>query len=110
MNKVVEILKAKGIAKRIQSNVDKTAALLEMPISQEDIDRSVKLIVDLECRRDPELGRVFAEYAFDLAMNSIVKELGIKCNHEPDPIRNVSDEDKLKQRIAIELAKCICQF
>lgn len=77
MSKVVEMLKEKGIAERIQRNVDRSVALFGKDVPQEEIDKSVRIILDFELHRNPELSDAFAEYALDLAMDSVVKELGI---------------------------------
>ena len=108
MSKVVEMLKEKGIAERIQRNVDRVAAFYEKPVPQEEIDKSVRIILDIECRRDSELGNALAEYALDLAMDSVVKELGIKYN--PDAAKNLSDSDKAMYSAVDRLAKMICPF
>lgn len=75
MSKVVEMLKEKGIAERIQRNVDRSVALFGKDVPQEEIDKSVRIILDFELHRNPELSDAFAEYALDLAMDSVVKEL-----------------------------------
>lgn len=110
MSKIVEMLKEKGIAKRIQRNVDGSVALWGKPVSQEEIDNSVRMILDYEFQKDSGLGDVFAEYAFEVAMDSVVKELGIKYNPDSDAARNMSDTDKLRHMAAVRLAKIICPF
>ena len=66
MSKVVEMLKEKGIAERIQRNVDRSVALFGKDVPQEEIDKSVRIILDFELHRNPELSDAFAEYALDL--------------------------------------------
>lgn len=46
MSKVVEMLKEKGIAERIQRNVDRSVALFGKDVPQEEIDKSVRIILD----------------------------------------------------------------
>ena len=99
MSKVVEMLKEKGIAERIQRNVDRSVALF---------DKSVRIILDFELHRNPELSDAFAEYALDLAMDSVVKELGIKYN--PEAAKNLSDFDKAMCSAVDRLVKTICPF
>lgn len=107
MSKVVETLKEKGIAERIQRNVDRSVALFgDAP--QETIGKSVEMILDFEFHRDPELSDAFAEYAYNLAMKSVVKELGIKYN--PDSAKNLSDFDKAMYSAVDRLVKTICPF
>lgn len=98
MSKVVEMLKEKGIAERIQRNVDRSVALFGKDVPQEEIDKSVRIILDFE----------FAEYALDLAMDSVVKELGIKYN--PEAAKNLSDFDKAMYSAVDRLVKTICPF
>lgn len=50
----------------------------------------------------------FAEYALDLAMDSVVKELGIKYN--PEAAKNLSDFDKAMCSAVDRLVKTICPF
>lgn len=47
MSKVVEMLKEKGIAERIQRNVDRSVALFGKDVPQEEIDKSVRIILIL---------------------------------------------------------------
>lgn len=48
MSKVVEMLKEKGIAERIQRNVDRSVALFGKDVPQEEIDKSVRIILDFD--------------------------------------------------------------
>lgn len=107
MSKVVEMLKEKGIAERIQRNVE-SVALFGKDVPQEEIDKSVRIILDFELHRNPELSDAFAEYALDLAMDSVVKELGIKYN--PEAAKNLSDFDKAMYSAVDRLVKTICPF
>lgn len=77
-------------------------------VPQEEIDKSVRIILDFELHRNPELSDAFAEYALDLAMDSVVKELGIKYN--PEAAKNLSDFDKAICSAVDRLAKIICPF
>lgn len=108
MSKVIEMLKEKGIAERIQRNVDRSVALFGEDAPQEAIDKAVEMILDFEFHRDPELSDAFAEYAYNLAMKSVVKELGIKYN--PDSAKNLSDFDKAMYSAVDRLVKTICPF
>lgn len=108
MSKVVEMLKEKGIAERIQRNVDRSVALFGKDVPQGEIDKSVRIILDFELHRNPELSDAFAEYALDLAMDSVVKELGIKYN--PEAAKNLSDFDKAIYSAVNRLVKTICPF
>lgn len=107
MSKVVEMLKEKGIAERIQRNVE-SVALFGKDVPQEEIDKSVRIILDFELHRNPELSDAFAEYTLDLAMDSVVKELGIKYN--PEAAKNLSDFDKAMYSAVDRLVKTICPF
>ena len=51
----------------------------------------------------------FAEYAYDLAMNNLVKELGIKYNPDFDTAKNHSERDHTIHSFAVMLAKMICR-
>ena len=108
MSKVVKILKEKGITERIQCNVDRSVALFWEDAPQETIDKSVEMILDFEFHRDPELSDAFAEYAYNLAMKSVVKEPGIKYN--PDSAKNLSDFDKAMYSAGDRLVKTIWPF
>lgn len=108
MSKVVEMLKEKGIAERIQRNVDRSVALFGKDVPQEEIDEAVRAILDFEFKRNSDLGNALAEYALDLAMDSVVKELGIKYN--PEAAKNLSDFDKAICSAVDRLAKIICPF
>lgn len=75
MEKIMELIKKKGIDKGIQDAINKSYALTGGNISQDDITEAVKNIIRLEIIRNPELSDAFAEYALDLAMDSVVNRL-----------------------------------
>lgn len=91
--------------RNFQYEVGKT---FEDDVTQEEIDKSVRIILDFELHRNPELSDAFAEYALDLAMDSVVKELGIKYN--PEAAKNLSDFDKAMCSAVDRLVKTICPF
>lgn len=73
MSKVVEMLKEKGIAERIQRNVDRSVALFGKDVPQEEIDKSVRIILDFELHRNPEAAKNLSD--FDKAIYSAVDRL-----------------------------------
>lgn len=55
MNQFIELLKKKGIVEKLQRSVDRCAALCGGDVPQGEIDKSIKLIIQLEIHRDEEL-------------------------------------------------------
>lgn len=109
MNKVMDIIKEKGIDKRLQDSVNRTASFCGGNITQDVIDSSVKHILEFEIDRNPELEDAFAEYAYDLAMDKLVEELGIKYNPDSDAAKNHSERDHAMHQAAVLLSRIICK-
>lgn len=107
MNKVMNIIKEKGIDKKLQDSVNRAVCFSGGNIPQEEIDLSVKHILEFEMHMNPDFEDAFAEYAYDLAMNNLVKELGIK--YDPDAVKNYSERDHAIHSFAVMLAKMICR-
>lgn len=105
MNKVMNIIKEKGIDKKLQGSVNRVVSLSGGNTPQEEIDLSVKHILEFEIYMDPDFEDAFAEYAYDLAMNNLVKELGIK--YDPDAMKNYYEHDHAIHAVA--LAKMLCR-
>lgn len=110
MSKVVEMLEEKGIVERLHKHIDRTVTLFGKDVPQEEIDRSVKMILDFEFQRNPDLGNAFAEHALDIAMDSVVKELGIKYNPDSDYSKKVLEENTEGRSALLGLIKIICPF
>lgn len=102
MNRVISIIKEKGIDKKLQDSLNRTVRFCGEEFPQEIIDKATKSILEIEMLRNPDLEYAFAEYSYDLAMNNIVKELGIK--YDPD-----SECDSFEKHLAAVLAKIICR-
>ena len=92
MNQFIELLKKKGIVEKLQRSVD--------------IDKSIKLIIQLEIHRDEELTDAFVDVFADLALEQVVKELDIKYNPESDAAQNPETPTSM---LAMLFAKLICQ-
>lgn len=107
MNKLLSVIKEKGIDKRLHNSVNSVASLCGGNIPQEEIDLSVRHILDLEMHMNPDFEDAFAEYAYDLAMNNLVKELDIK--YDPDAVKNYSERDHAIHSFTVMLAKMICR-
>ena len=105
MSKVVELLKEKGIVDRMQKWVDKTITLYPEGVSQSEIDEAVRGIFGLEMSRDGDIEDAFAEYSYDLAMDRIVKELGIKYNPDSDASKKISNKDRAIFTLAVMLCR-----
>lgn len=103
MSKFAELIKEKGILEEIQNTVDKVGAI-HGDVVQEDVDAGVKCILESEIRHDEELEEAFAEYAYEVRLDAIVKELHITFNPDSDVARNVSGEDRMIHSIAMLLA------
>lgn len=110
MSKVMEMLKEKGIVERLQHSVNSVTSLNGGNVPQEDIDKSIGMILCLELERNPDLGDAFAEYAHDLAMKQLVKELGIKYDPESEAAKNPSREERMRHAVAETVAKILCPF
>ncbi len=107
MNKMMNIIKEKSIDKKLQDSVNRAVSLSGGNIPQEEIDLSVKYILEFEMHMDPDFADAFVEYAYNLAMNNLVKELGIK--YDPDAMKNYSEHDHAMHSFAVMLAKTICR-
>lgn len=103
MSKLAELIKEKGILEEIQNTVDKVGAI-HGDVVQEDVDAGVKCILGSEIRHDEELEEAFAEYAYELGLDAIVKELHITFNPDSDASRNISDHDRMIHSISELLA------
>lgn len=106
MSKFADLIKEKGILEEIQNTVDKVGAI-HGDVVQEDVDAGVKCILESEIRHDEELEEAFAEYAYEVGLDAIVKELHITFNPDSDAARNVSGEDRMYHSIAALLAMLI---
>lgn len=109
MNKVMNIIKEKGIDKNLQNSVNRAVSFSGGNIPQEEIDLSVRNILDLEMHMNPAFEDAFAEYAYDLAMDNLVKELGIKYDPDSDAAKYHSERDQAMHSFAVMLAKMICR-
>lgn len=109
MNKLLSAIKEKGIDKRLHNSVNSVASLCGGNIPQEEIDLSVRHILDLEMHMNPDFEDAFAEYAYDLAMDNLVKELGIKYDPDSDAAKYHSERDQAMHSFAVMLAKMICR-
>ena len=101
-----ELLKKKGIVEKLQRSVDRCAALCGGDVPQGEIDKSIKLIIQLEIHRDEELTDAFVDVFADLALEQVVKELDIKYNPESDAAQNPETPTSM---LAMLFAKLICQ-
>ena len=101
MSNIVDLIKEKGIAEKIQNAVNNSANFLGETIPQDVIDDTVEGILQTEIMRNPDLEEKFAEYAFDLAFDNIVKELGI--TYDPDSAAKMDAEDKFLAYLAAKL-------
>lgn len=106
MNQFIELLKKKGIVEKLQRSVDRCAALYGGDVPQGGIDKSIKLIIQLEIHRDEELTDAFVDVFADLALEQVVKELDIKYNPESDAAQNPETSTSM---LAMLFAKLICQ-
>ena len=106
MNQFIELLKKKGIVEKLQRSVDRCAALYGGDVPQGEIDKSIKLIIQLEIHRDEELTDAFVDDFADLALEQVVKELDIKYNPESDAAQNPETPTSM---LAMLFAKLICQ-
>lgn len=106
MNKVMDIIKGKCIDERMQDSVNRAVNFSGGNIPQETIDASVKDMLEIEMTMNNDFKDAFAEYAYDLAMNNILKELGIKYN--PESAKNHIGCDP-RFNIAAMLAKVLCR-
>lgn len=77
--------------KKLHDSVNRAVSFSGGNIPQEEIDLSVKHILEFEMHMNPDFEDAFAEYAYDLAMNNLLKELGIKYNPDSDAARNHSE-------------------
>ncbi|MGF0017518.1 hypothetical protein [Sporofaciens sp. SGI.106] len=102
MNRVISIIKEKCIDKKIQYSLNIAVRFCGEELPQEVVDESTKSLLKFEMLRNPDLNDAFAKYAYDLAMDNLVKELGIK--YEPD-----SECDRFEKHLAAVLAKIICR-
>ena len=109
MNKVMNIIKEKGIDKKLQDSVNRAVSFSGGNIPQEEIDLSVKHILEFEMHMNPAFEDAFAEYAYDLAMDNLVKELGIKYDPDSDTAKYHSERDQAMHSFAVMLAKMICR-
>lgn len=109
MNKVMNIIKEKGIDKKLQDSVNRAVSFSGGNIPQEEIDLSVKHILEFEMHMNPDFEDAFAEYAYDLAMDNLVKELGIKYDPDSDAAKYHSERDQAMHSFAVMLAKMICR-
>lgn len=103
MSKFADLIKEKGVLEGIQNAVDKTCVLAGRS-SQKSIDFAVRNILENELHKDEELGEAFAEYAYELGLDAIVKELHITFNPDSDASRNISDHDRMIHSISGSLA------
>ena len=106
MSKFADLIKEKGVLEGIQNAVDK-ACVLAGKSPQKSIDSAVRDILENELHEDEELEEAFAEYAYELGLDAIVKELHITFNPDSDAARNVSGEDRMYYSIAALLAMLI---
>lgn len=106
MNQFIELLKKKGIVEKLQRSIDRCATLCGGNVPQEEIDKSIKLIIQLEIHRDEELTDAFIDVFADLALDPIVKELDIKYNPESDAAQNPETPATM---LAMLFAKLVCQ-
>ena len=109
MSKILDLIREKGIDQKLQKSVNKAAYLCNGDIPQEITDDAVKSILSFEIDTNADLAEAFAEYAYDLGMNSLVKELDIKHNPESDIAKNHSEHDQLIRSIAVILADLSCR-
>ncbi len=103
MSKFAELIRGKGLLEMIQNAVDK-ACVLAGKSPQKSIDSAVRDILENEFHKDEELGEAFAEYAYELGLDAIVKELHITFNPDSDASRNISDHDRMIHSISELLA------
>ena len=103
MSKFAELIKEKGLLEEIQNTVDKVGAI-HGDVVQEDVDVGVKRILESEICHDEELEEAFAEYAYEVGLDAIVKELHITFNPDSDASRNISDHDRMIHSISGLLA------
>ena len=103
MSKFAELIKEKGLLEMIQNVVDKTCVLAGKS-PQKSIDSAVRDILENELHEDEELEEAFAEYAYELGLDAIVKELHITFNPDSDASRNISDHDRMIHSISGLLA------
>lgn len=106
MNQFIELLKKKGIVDKLQRSIDRCVALYGEDVPQEDIDKSIKLIVQHEIHRDEELMDAFVDFFAESALEQVVKELDIKYNPESDAAQNPETPATL---LAMLFAKLVCQ-
>lgn len=103
MSKFTKLIKEKGILEKIQNTVDKVGAI-HGDVVQEDVDVGVKRILESEIRHDEELEEAFTEYAYEVGLDAVVKELHITFNPDSDAARNISDHDRMIHSISGLLA------
>ena len=99
MSKFADLIKEKGVLEGIQNAVDKVGAI-HGDVVQEDVDAGVKCILENKLHKDEELGEAFVEYAYELGLDAIVKELHITFNPDSDASRNISDHDRMIHAIS----------
>lgn len=107
MSKILDLIREKGIDQKLQDSINKAAYLCNGDIPQEITDEAVKQILEFEILRNHDLERAFVDYMYELGMNSLVKELGIKCN--PDAVTKHSECDCAKHSIAVMLIDLLCR-
>lgn len=91
MEKIMELIKKKGIDKGIQDAINKSYALTGGNISQDDITEAVKNIIRLEIIRNHDLADAVFDTMFDKVVDEIAAELNITC--QPD----VCEENLIEQ-------------
>ena len=99
MSKFAELIREKGLLEMIQNAVDKTCVLAGKS-PQKSIDSAVRDILENEFHKDEELEEAFAEYAYELGLDAIVKELRITFNPDSDASRNISDHHRMIHSIS----------
>lgn len=88
MEKIMELIKKKGIDKDIQDAVNKSYVLTGGNISQDDITEGVKDIIRLEIIRNHDL----SDAMFDKVVDEIAAELNI--TYQPDVCEEKGDDLK----------------
>lgn len=92
MEKIMELIKKKGIDKGIQDAINKSYALTGGNISQDDITEAVKNIIRLEIIRNHDLSDAVFDAMFDKVVDKIAAELNITC--QPDVCEEKGDDLK----------------
>ena len=102
MEKIMELIKKKGIDKGIQDAVNKSYTLTGGNISQDDVTEAVKNIIRLEIIRNHDLSEAVFDAMFDKVVDEIVARLNI--TYQPDVYEG--KEDELKENLRTQTDIC----